>query len=175
LGRFETLIPQQTPILPSDGATDPAQIAINNELDRYRILTKTKPHTALDLLRDLRENSWDQASMKTRFRIVTNIGAAYFELGDGAQAANYLIEAANFSQSTDDKAARNLAIAYLLKGNFEGSRKEAERAIALKPEEGDGYSILIPQRSPELTHPCSSKLTHLAFAHKTDPGITPSN
>jgi len=32
-----------------------------------------------------------------------------------------------------------------------------------------------PQRSPELTHPCSSKLTHLAFARKTDPGITPSN
>jgi len=31
------------------------------------------------------------------------------------------------------------------------------------------------QRSPELTHPCSSKLTHLAFAHKTDPGIAPSN
>jgi len=34
---------------------------------------------------------------------------------------------------------------------------------------------ITPQRSPELTHPCSSKLTHLAFAHKTDPGITPSN
>ena len=39
----------------------------------------------------------------------------------------------------------------------------------------EGLLAIVPQRSPELTHPCSSKLTHLAFARKTDPGITPSN
>ncbi|MCH7752279.1 MAG: hypothetical protein IH898_09015 [Planctomycetes bacterium] len=126
-----------------DGAADPNDEALNLEIDSYRDRIKSVPRTALSLLQQLRERCWEVASERTRFRIVTNIGAAHNELNENSQAADHYLEAANFAANDDDKAVRNVAYAYLIKDELARAREEAHRAIKLNPDEGDGYAILV--------------------------------
>lgn len=129
--------------LSADEETDPSDQALNSEIDSYRDRIKTMPKTALSLLEDLRERSWEAAAQKTRFRILTNIGSAHVELSQWQQACALFFEAAKFTDKDDPKATMNLAFAHTMSGDYVSARIEAEKAIKLDPENPDGYALLI--------------------------------
>lgn len=126
---------------------DPADEALNREIDSYRDRIFSKPATALDLLQDLRKRCWDEASKAVRFRIVTNIAAAYMELAEFEKAADHFLEAGKFAANDDPKAIRNNAFAYLLQKDLSRALEETERALALDADNSDGFSVLIAASS----------------------------
>jgi len=128
----------------ADCATiNPEEQSLNREIDSYRDLIYSKPCTALELLKDLRDKSWGQASNQIRFRLITNIGAAYSVLDKMDTASEFFLEAIQYSKPDDDKAERNIAYAYLITGRKKEAQKHAHKSISLNPDEPDGYSLLI--------------------------------
>lgn len=126
---------------------DPADEALNREIDSYRDRIFSKPATALDLLQDLQKRCWDEASNAIRFRIITNIAAAYMELAEFSKAADHFLDAGKFAADDDPKAIRNNAFAHLLKKEPRKALEETERALALDSENSDGYSVLVAANS----------------------------
>lgn len=122
---------------------DPVDEALNRQIDIFRDRIKTEPRSALTLFKGLRDSSWDEAAPKTRFRIITNIGAAYFMLGDADMASKHYLEAFGYADPNDPKAVRNCAVAHLLNGDVELARTEAKRARELAPDDADSYAVLV--------------------------------
>ena len=132
-------------ILPARDNTPYAaeDLAIGRELDSYRDLVHTKPQTALDLLVSLRERCGESVSKHLRYRLITNIGAAYSALDDLETASSHFLEAMKYAEPDDDKAERNTAYAYLITNETDKAIEHANKAIHLNPDESDGYALLI--------------------------------
>lgn len=115
------------------------QIAIdqaNSLLDRF------KPQTALAQLQALREEAWDGADQITKWKILTNIGAAKFQLNEDKEAARLLIEAAQYNQN-DEKALCNLALAYLLLENLAKAEQYIATVLQKNPANERAYSLKV--------------------------------
>jgi tetratricopeptide (TPR) repeat protein len=92
------------------GSQQVYQIAIDQA---NALLDQFKPKTALAQLQALRKDAWDGADQITKWKILTNIGAAKFQLNEDEEAARLFIEAEQYNKD-DEKALCNLALAYLL-------------------------------------------------------------
>jgi tetratricopeptide (TPR) repeat protein len=132
------LMPVNTPRAPAQIATDsqsqsdPLDKFLHAQIDTYRdMLRDGRPQTALEMLVKLREQAWDAASPRARFRILTNTGAAQYNLGHFEEAAGFFLEAAPFSPDDPVSLANKIA-ALLIKGRTEEAHAlacEAFRAI----------------------------------------------
>jgi hypothetical protein len=112
LGEIKSLLNKQAAaaVLPDEpalkqmaGPVTPAQIAIDSQpqhdaidrllhaqIDTYRdFIRGSRPKTAIDLLTKLRDQVWDTASPRVRFRILANIGAAHHRLAQFDTAADF--------------------------------------------------------------------------------------
>jgi tetratricopeptide (TPR) repeat protein len=116
---------------------DPLDKALNDQIDSLRDLIRDqRPRTALALLMRLREKAWDTASNRIRFRILGNIGAAHFNLGENAAAADYFIEAAPYDPDTPISFS-NKIVGLLLKDQKVEARAVAADAFARFPDSTD--------------------------------------
>jgi tetratricopeptide (TPR) repeat protein len=87
---------------------------VHAKLDVSRSLLQAHDYRpALQVLEELREREWPSANASVRFRIATNLGAAFVGLGEYANAGNWYLEAFEYDP-TSDKALANRALGFLL-------------------------------------------------------------
>lgn len=88
--------------------------ALHAEIDEARDLIRSgEPQTARLLLQRLRTRKWDRMEPRHRYRVLSNIGAAYLAERNFSQAAQCFIDASAF-QPDDSQAAENKALAYYI-------------------------------------------------------------
>ena len=115
----------------------------HREIDNARkLLENNKPATALELLEILNERIWADASDELRFRILTNIAAAWLALNDEKKAAKLLIRAFQYKPE-DEGALSNRALAHLLLGETEYAADYVKQTLEKNPSNTDAYVILI--------------------------------
>jgi pentatricopeptide repeat protein len=121
------------------------------ELDHSRDLYNSyKYRDALDYLVKLKARIWSSAPPIIKFRLLTNIGAVKVKLDQGAEGARLFLEA--FQHNPDDeKALTNVALAYLLLGQFEEATEYVRKVLERNPASGNAYSIYIQIPLPDAT------------------------
>ena len=88
--------------------------ALHAQIDEARaLIQKGNFQTGRFLLQRLRTSKWDQLSPRHRYRVLSNIGAAYLQEGETPKAAECFLEGAAF-QPDDVQAAENEGLAYQL-------------------------------------------------------------
>ena len=116
---------------------------IHSEIDKYRDLLKEgKSRTALQLLEKLRNEIWGSASDRIKFRLITNIGSANFELSNKKEAISCFLEAITY-QPEDKIALANLALAYLLQNDTVKAIDAARKALLKDEANAEAASYLI--------------------------------
>lgn len=121
----------ETPTASADGV----EKNLNDEIDGYRdLIRQNKPKTAIDLLTKLRNRVGGSASVRVRFRIASNLGAAYHNTGNFELAANLLMEAADLDPE-DPVGKANRIAALLLRGRRDAAHDLAVASLAQHPED----------------------------------------
>lgn len=136
---------------------------LQDEIDGYReSLSEGKPKTALKLLIKCKTRVWEKASNRVKFRISTNMGSAYYQLGEAKNAARCFLEAATY-EPEDKIALANVALANLLLQNFEEAAAAAMHALTSDPDNAEAASFLIQSRISDLSvkNPTESVPTNL--------------
>lgn len=111
---------------------------IHAQIDGYRDLLKDgKPRTALQLLEALKNQIWESASDRIKFRLITNIGSSKLHLSKEKEAIKHFLEAKKY-QPEDKIALANVALAYLL--NNEPAKAINASIEALKKDETNAES-----------------------------------
>src|SRR5262249_35749062 len=106
-----------------------------------------RPQTAIDLLAKLRQQVWDTASSRAKFRILSNIGAAHYQLGQFEEAADFLLEAAPFNPD-DPICLANKIAALLIKGRTHEAHTLASEASTRFPDNADVALQCLQARAP---------------------------
>jgi tetratricopeptide (TPR) repeat protein len=127
----------QLPGVDAAAGSDPVDKVLNDQIDSLRDLIRDqRPRTALTLLLQLKEKAWDTASSKIRFRILGNLGAAHFNLGENDTAADYFVDAAAYDPD-NPIAFSNKIVGLLLKGRKAEARTVAAEAFRRFPDNVD--------------------------------------
>jgi tetratricopeptide (TPR) repeat protein len=96
--------------------TDAFDKELHDQIDGYRdLIRRDKPRTALDLLVRLKDRLGPDAPQRVRYRILSNFGAAHYNLGEYDKASDFLLEAAPLNPD-DPGSLANKAAALLIKG-----------------------------------------------------------
>jgi tetratricopeptide (TPR) repeat protein len=110
---------------------------LHSQIDTYRdLIVEGRPETAIGLLMKLREQAWDRASPRARFRLLTNMGAAQYQLSRFGEAADLFLEAAPFGPD-DPVGFANKIAALLIKGRTEEAHGLASEAFGRFPDNSD--------------------------------------
>lgn len=116
---------------------DAVDKVLNDQIDSLRdLIREHRPRTALGLLTSLKEKSWATASDKIRFRILGNLGAANYALGEYDRAADFFIEAAPYDPDTPIGLANKIA-GLLIKGRQPEALPLVKKALARFPDSVD--------------------------------------
>ena len=115
--------------------SDTTNKVLNGVLDSYRDLLKDgKPETAIKLLTDVKHRDFATADNSIKFRIITNLGAAYLHTGNRDMAASHFIEALQYEP--DNKLAlANAITGYLLQNKTEKAIEIGAKAQQAHPNE----------------------------------------
>jgi tetratricopeptide (TPR) repeat protein len=107
---------------------------LHNQIDGYRdLLREGKPRTALQLLKKMNDRLGADAPPRVRYRLLSNIGAAHYNLGEYDEAADFLLKAAPLNPD-DAISLANKAAALLIKGRKQEAHEIAVAAIAAYPD-----------------------------------------
>lgn len=119
------------------------QIAIDQA---NALLDQFKPKTALAQLQALWEKAWEGADPVTKWKILTNIGAAKYQLNEDVEAARLFIEAAQYNED-DEKTLCNLALAYLLLDNLSKAEQYIDIVLQKNPANERAYTLKVRLQS----------------------------
>jgi tetratricopeptide (TPR) repeat protein len=135
--QLSSIIQARLPTIASDtsSANDALDKELSTQIDGYRddLLRAGKPRTALGFLMKLKGRVGDTASPRIRYRILSNIGAAHYNLGELDEAADWLLEAAPLNPNDPVSLANKIA-ALLIKGKKGEAHSVSVSAMALHPE-----------------------------------------
>ena len=144
--RIETSVTAFPNVLDTTGPADGLENHIDKEIDAYReIAISGRPIDALSLLNSLYERLPESASGRIQFRLKANIASCLFGVAREEEAISLLIEAHNHAPD-DPKAKSNLAMAYLMEGNWEKAVEICEQGLAVDPANHDLAGYLIQAR-----------------------------
>ncbi len=141
----------------STAGAEALEHSVHSEIDGYRDLLRTgKANTAKNLLDALKERVWESGSRRVRFRILTNMGAAYLSLGDQDKAADSFLEAIAYDPF-DRVGLANSALAYLIKEEPQNAIETARRALTHDLENAAAAAHLISGQigNPDVSDPFS--------------------
>lgn len=144
-------------------------VEYNSEIDDIRELVNEHRYgDAIKAFERLKKRIWSNASDKVKFRILTNIGNAYYNWGKLNEAGPLFIEA--YQYNPDDEASlTNLAIAYSFQADFEKIEQYARRILEKNPSNLNGYSILL--QTPPYKDSFDDALTFVPDNFKKKPLI----
>ena len=135
----------------SDEITAALTTEYQSEIDNARDLLKEgKPSSALDLLEKLKKRIWTNASQITKFRILTNMGAAQLILNKEREGAILLLEAFQYNPE-EETALSNRAAAYFLLEDTDEAKAYAQKTLEQNPANANAYAILVELSTDEET------------------------
>jgi len=124
---------------------------IDSLIDEARAyITSNQSQIAVLLLNQIQRTRGCELSDWHRFRILTNLGAANLNLGNGAEAAKYFLNARQFSE--DELAITNEVLAYHLLLNDEETRERSTRALERFPASTRLRSLWIQAADPAKSY-----------------------
>ncbi|QWG12421.1 hypothetical protein KMZ29_22370 [Bradyrhizobium sediminis] len=131
----QLMVAQRPPLTTeAAGSSDAFDKELHSQIDAYRdLLRKGQPRTALTLLTRLKERLGEAASQRVRYRLLSNIGAAHYNLGEYDTASDFLLEAAPLNPD-DPISLANKTAALLIKGRREEAHALATAAILAHPD-----------------------------------------
>lgn len=105
------------------------QNIINDNIDFGKELIEDKrPLTSLHYLRKLKEKVWGISSDYNKYRILSNIGSCYMQMGENEKASDFFIEAYNLNRN-EAKAIYNCAVAHHIIGGYEKAIELCDEVI----------------------------------------------
>ena len=128
---------------------------LHKEIDSYRdLIISGQSRTSIGLLEKLKEQIWENASARIKFRITTNIGAALLRLGNEMKAADFFLSAIGYDP-LDKIGMANAALAHILRNDIEKGIETARNALQQDPENEDaaGYLIRACSTDASVTDP----------------------
>ena len=135
----------------SDAVTTAVATEHQFQIDNARdLLKKGNPQSALNLLEKLKQRIWTNDCSVTKFRVLTNMGAAQLVLNKEREAVRLLLEAFQYKPE-DDRALSNRALAHFLLGETEKAEVYAKKTLDKNPANTDAYLILIQISTDEET------------------------
>jgi cellulose synthase operon protein C len=143
--------------LSASAPVDREDIGIQAQIDQARdLLRDAQPKTALKILDRVTESSWDRATPRARFRLISNRASALLQLCETEAAASLFIEAIDYAPN-DPKAKLNAALAHLLRDEWEAARAIANGLLADDPANADaaGLRIIAAFDEPDIQDPLS--------------------
>lgn len=93
-------------------------------------------------LEALQADEWDEAGPLQRFRILSNLGAAYWRLGEYSKAERFFYQASSL-QPDNPMGLANLAAAATSGGDFAQGLSAAQRLLEIHPQSTDALLPLI--------------------------------
>jgi tetratricopeptide (TPR) repeat protein len=138
----ETQITQQMILsLKDEGDIDKE---FQKEIDYAKRLMEKKyrPAEAYDYLEELKNRVWDQASEKSKYRILTNMGAAKIEINELNEAAYLLIEAYQYNKESEG-ALTNVALGHLFLKEYDKVQEFLGKVLEKNPYNPKAHSIKI--------------------------------
>ena len=122
-----------------------------SQIDNARdLIKKGRPGSALDLLEDLKQRIWTNASPIVKYHILTNIAATQFALNKEEEGAKLLLKAFQYNPE-DETALSNRALAHFLLGETEKAADYAKKALDKSPVNTNAHVILVEISSDEET------------------------
>ena len=134
--RLMLFIKEQLPQIASDppSSSEALHQELNKQIDGYReLLRNNQPKTAIGLLKGLLDRLGPDADTKIRYRVISNIGAAHYNVGEFDVASDFLLEAAPLNPD-DPISLANKAAALLIKGRREEARTVAIKSLSIHPD-----------------------------------------
>lgn len=105
-----------------------------SQLEAIKELTKrAKFKTAIEMLLDFKERSWDKINEELKYEVLANLGCYYFDTHDRVNGCKYFIELENIEYRTAD-ALSFLAIGYAVAGSFAKFDRVFEEGVNLDKE-----------------------------------------
>lgn len=115
----------------------------NAEIDDIKKLMEEHQYSdAVKGYERLKNRIWSKADDKVKFRILTNLGSAYYSWGKLNEAGPLFIEAYQYNPD-EEISLTNLSIAYSFQSDFENTEKYARQILEKNPNNLNGYSILL--------------------------------
>ena len=121
------------------------------EIDNARdLLKKGRPQSALELLENLKQQIWTNASEIARFRILTNMAEAQFALNMEREGAMLLLEAFQYNPE-EEIALSNRALAHFLLEETEKASDSVKKTLEKNPVNTSAYVIRVAISTDEET------------------------
>ena len=136
---------------------DPLEKHIDQEIDSYReIANSGRPLDAIEMFKNLEDRLEKNVGGRLRFRIKANVASCMFALGEGDAASKLLVEACALAPE-EPKAKANLAMAYLMQGNWRQARSVCEEGLSIDETNEDlaGYLVQALRQDPKASNPLS--------------------
>ena len=112
---------------------DPADITLQAKIDSARDLLRSgHPRTALGMFKGLAVANWENASTRAKFRLLTNQGAAEYNLGNLSEAAELFLKAEPFGNG-DPLSHSNVVLALILRDELQEARRRADAILKENP------------------------------------------
>lgn len=146
----------------TDSMAGGANATIGRAIDRAN--TKVggpRTRDALDELLDLERDEWEAAGDHVRFRLLTAIAAARWELGEHEEAAGLIVAAAEIEPETE-RALGNLIAAHMANGRADLAVAAGTRMLELHPNAEGGLVALV--QAHEQLSPTTDPLAFLPEA-----------
>jgi len=138
-------------ILPQSHVTEPLQQEYERQLTVIlQTLNDGKVRQALNEFETLREQLWSQLELKLKFKLLTNLGVAYFKLNEQEKAAPLLIEAHKLDPESK-VGWSNMVNAYLSLGDTENAERYISAFIHKFPDSISAYSAFIKLKAEDYT------------------------
>lgn len=113
----------------------------NAQIDTAKLLLDThNPEKALETLNNLKRDIWTQCGNIAKFRITTNLGFGYSQVGKMEEAARSFIEALQYNPD-DEKALLNSATGYLLLEDNQNALVKIEEVLKKNPLSSRAISL----------------------------------
>jgi tetratricopeptide (TPR) repeat protein len=131
----QMMVTQRPPLsTEATGASDAFDKELHNQIDAYRdLLRGGQSRTALTLLNRLKARLGETAPKRVRYRLLSNIGAAHYNLGEYDAASDFLLEAAPLDPD-DPISLANKTAALLIKGRREEAHATVAEAMFAHPD-----------------------------------------
>lgn len=109
-----------------------------------KLLDEYSPDSALKFLEDLKERVWNKVIITSvdKYRILTLIARAKFNMNLRKEAANYYIEAYQYNR-TDEKAKISYAFGQFLLGERNIVKSICEDVLSINPQCVDAYAFYL--------------------------------
>jgi tetratricopeptide (TPR) repeat protein len=116
---------------------------IHRRIDSAKALVTSGRFTAgLSQLKELKDEQWDNGDSYAKFRIISNIAAAQYQLRDYEQASANFLEAYNL-EPTDKKGRTYKALSFFLKEDYTSTLREANKVLRTDPVNTAAASLKI--------------------------------